>query len=318
MIYDAAYEIVLDEIFLRLDSFIPHLSVLLKIEGLNPARSIKLKTAVSLIESLEASSCLHKGSRIIESSSGNLGTALSVICAAKGYQLTIVTDPNAAELSVRMMEALGTSVIMVTDRDANGGFLGTRIAYIMAALAQDNDLLWPNQYASIANPDAHYQRTARSIHREIPHADVILVGVGTGGTLVGCLSYYREHSPATRVVAVDAAGSVIFGGASAPRHIPGIGASRVPELLRDPGDLERILVTEQDTVDMCWRLAREHGIAAGGSTGSVLAAAGRLASTLPDGATVVAISPDLGEQYLESVYSEDWIKQHLAGARVSP
>jgi N-(2-amino-2-carboxyethyl)-L-glutamate synthase len=311
MIYEDSCGVVLDDVFLRLCGFLPGIEVLLKLEGLNPAGSIKLKTAVSLVRDLEECARLRVGSRIIESSSGNLGRALSVVCAAKGYPLTIVTDPNASGASIRMMEALGTNVVVVRERDANGGFLGTRIAYIEAELARDRGLVWPNQYASQANAAAHYERTARSIHTEIPQAGAVVVGVGTSGTLMGCLSYYLKHSPATRIIAVDAAGSVLFGGPPGPRHIPGIGASRVPELFADGGEFEKVQVPESEAVAMCWRLARERGLAVGGSTGSVLAAVAALAATFPPGETVVAISPDLGEQYLESVYDRSWVSRHF-------
>jgi cysteine synthase A len=317
MIYEDSCEIVLDDVFLRLPGFLPGVEVLLKIEGLNPAGSIKLKTALSLVQDLEECARLRAGSRLIESSSGNLGRALSVVCAAKGYALTIVTDPNASPASIRMMQALGTDVVVVSKRDANGGFLGTRIAYIQSELAQDSDLVWPNQYANHANAAAHYERTARSIHSEVPQADAIVIGVGTCGTLMGCLSYYLKHSPDTRIIAVDAAGSVLFGGPAGTRHIPGIGASRVPELFADGGEFEKVLVPEAEAVAVCWRLARERGLAVGGSTGSVLAAVQTLASTFAPGDTVVAISPDLGEQYLESVYERSWVGRHFGGRAVN-
>jgi N-(2-amino-2-carboxyethyl)-L-glutamate synthase len=309
VIYQNSYDIVLDDIFLDLADLLPEVTVLLKLEGFNPAGSIKLKTAVSLIEDLEKHAQPSRGCHIIESSSGNIGIALSVVCAAKGYPLTIVTDPNASTLSLRMMETLGTEVVIVAERDANGGFLGSRIAYIAAALARDSTLLWPNQYANWANAQAHYERTARSIHQTVPHADSLVIGVGTTGTLMGCVSYYAEHSPATRLIAVDAVGSVLFGGAQGPRHIPGIGASRVPEIFVDDNRFERVAVPEQEAIAMCQRLASERGILVGGSTGSALAAVRRLRETFRPGSTVVTVSPDLGTHYLDSVYEESWVGQ---------
>ncbi len=311
MIYESACQVVLDDIFLRLRGFIDDIDLLLKLEAFNPAGSIKIKTALSLIEDLEKDDRLRPGSRIIESSSGNLGTALGVVCAAKGYPLTIVTDPNASKASIRMMETLGAEVVIVTKRDANDGFLGTRIAYIRDQLTRDRRLVWPNQYANPANAAAHYERTACSIHAEIPQACAIIVGAGTTGTLMGCFSYYEKHSPDTRIVAVDSVGSVLFGGQRGPRYIPGIGVSRVPELFVESAALEKIVIPEHQAIAMCWRLARERGVVAGGSTGSVLAAVWELRDTFPSGSTVVAISPDLGYQYLDSVYVSAWVRDHF-------
>ncbi|WP_412538153.1 2,3-diaminopropionate biosynthesis protein SbnA [Longispora sp. K20-0274] len=315
MIYQSAHDIVFEDVFLELGGLVPDVRVLLKIEGLNPAGSIKLKPAVALVESLEAQG-LRPGGRLIESSSGNLGIALSAVCAAKGYELTIVTDPNATPAAVRTMKALGARVVVISERDANGGYLASRVDYIVDQIARDPDLLWPNQYANPANRAAHHERTARGIHREVPHADVLVIGVGTTGTLMGCLSYYREHSPGTRVVAVDAEGSMLFGGPSGKRHIPGLGASRIPEVFVDTGEFDKVVVPETETVEMCRLIARRHGLLVGGSTGTVLAGVRRIAASLPVGSTVVAVSPDLGERYLDSVYCDTWVADRYPGVNI--
>ncbi|MGX8903839.1 2,3-diaminopropionate biosynthesis protein SbnA [Streptomyces netropsis] len=309
MIFESAADVVIDDVFLHLPGFLPSADVFLKLEGLNPAGSVKLKTAVALIDSLERSGSLHAGSRVIESSSGNLGVALSVVCAAKGYPLTVVTDPNAARHSIRVMESLGTDVVVVRSRDAQGGYLHTRINYIHQCLAQDPDLVWLNQYANPAGVKAHRDRTAAAVHEGLGTVDALFVGVGTTGTLMGCVEYFGKHSPVTRVVAVDAAGSVTFGAPAAPRFIPGLGASRQPELFVDDGGFEKTLIAETDTVAMCRRVAETYGLLVGGSTGTVLAAVQQLAHTLPTGARVAVISPDLGDKYIDTVYSDEWVSQ---------
>ncbi|MBB5935019.1 2,3-diaminopropionate biosynthesis protein SbnA [Streptomyces zagrosensis] len=309
MIFERASDVVMDDVFLRLPGFLATSEVFLKLEGLNPAGSVKLKTAVALIESLERAGSLHPGSRIIESSSGNLGVALSVACTAKGYALTVVTDPNAARHSIRVMESLGTDVVVVTTRDAQGGFLHTRINYIHQRLAQDPDLVWLNQYANPAGVRAHRDRTAAAIHEGLGTVDALFVGVGTTGTLMGCVEYFAEHSPTTRVVAVDSVGSVTFGMPAAPRFIPGLGASRRPELFADTGRFEKTLIAEADTVAMCRRVAERYGLLVGGSTGTVLAAVQQFAPTLPEGSRVAVISPDLGDKYVDTVYSDTWVAE---------
>lgn len=306
MIYERASDIILDDVFLHLPGFVDHARVFLKLEGLNPAGSIKLKTALGLIEAAENSGLLRADSRIIESSSGNLGIALAVVCAARGYSLAVVTDPNATRQSVRVMESLGTEVIEVSKRDANGGYLQTRIDYIEQRLAEQPGLVWLNQYANPAGARVHRDRTARALHEGLGQVDVLFVGTGTSGTLMGCVEYFARHSPATRVIAVDSVGSVTFGTA-APRFIPGLGTSRRPEIYRDTGTFDKVLIDEVDTIATCRLIATRYGLLPGGSTGTVLAAVRKLGPTLPQGARVAVISPDMGDKYVDTVYSDPWI-----------
>ena len=313
MIFETAYDVVTDDIFLDMAGFIPGVALNLKLEGLNPAGSIKLKTAVALIEDLVNRFGIGPGDRLIESSSGNLGIALGTLCATRGINLTIVADPNTNSAAVRTMRAQGTTVVVVTERDANGGFLQTRIDYIRSQLARDRKLFWPNQYANRANSAAHYRYTARSILKELPDVGAVLIGVSTSGTLMGCREFFNEHRPATRIIAVDSEGSILFSDQGAPRLIPGLGASLRPELLVDHGDYERVVVPEVETVAACHMVARRYGLLVGGSTGTVLAAVRRLAPTLHNGEPVVAISPDTGERYIESIYSEQWVADHFPG-----
>ncbi|MDQ3276313.1 MAG: 2,3-diaminopropionate biosynthesis protein SbnA [Actinomycetota bacterium] len=313
MIFVNGFDIVLDDVFVALDGFVPGVEVYLKLEGLNPAGSIKLKTAVALIEDAEADGRIRGGSRIIESTSGNLGAALAQICAAKRYPLTLVTDPNANARSIRAIESLGADVVRVQERDDQQGFLQTRIDYILARLSEEPDLVWLNQYANAANMRAHRDQTATAIHKELGAIDALFVGAGTTGTLMGCARYFGEHSPHTRIVAVDAVGSVTFGHPAGKRHLTGLGTSRRPELLDDDGTFEKVMVSEPDSIRMCHHLARRYGLLLGASTGTVLVAVRRLSGTLPPGSRVVVISPDLGEKYFDNVYSRSWVAERYPG-----
>ncbi|WP_347568037.1 2,3-diaminopropionate biosynthesis protein SbnA [Janthinobacterium lividum] len=278
-----------------------------KIEGLNPAGSIKMKTALGMIASLEARGDIKSDTVLIESSSGSLGVALSMICAERGYKFTCVVDPNASSQNVKMMKALGAGIIMVTERDDNGGFLGTRIAHIKKLTAGDARYLWLNQYANPDNPRAHVRTTARSIFERFERLDYLFIGAGTTGTLMGCVAFFQEHSPHTKIVAVDSVGSVTFGHSSGARYIPGLGTSRRPEVYAPDGIHAFEMIAEVDTVAMCRYLAHTNGFLAGGSTGTVLAAVHQWQQKLPPEATVVAISPDLGERYLDTVYDDEWV-----------
>ncbi|MCS0638177.1 2,3-diaminopropionate biosynthesis protein SbnA [Streptomyces sp. LP05-1] len=307
MIAEEIYDLVLDDLFIRVDQLAPGNSVLLKLEGLNPAGSVKLKTAVALVARAEETGRAFPRTRLIESTSGNLGVALAMVCAAKGYPLTCVTDPNANAPSVRLMKALGAEVVVIDVRDGNGGYLQSRINYIHERLAREPDTYWLNQYANPAGPRAHHDRTGRSIFEEIGHVDYVFIGAGTTGTLMGCAEFFRRHSPATRIVAVDAVGSVTFGGPPGRRHIPGLGTSRRPEIL-DAGKVDEVvLVPEADAVEMCRSLAESRGLLLGGSSGTVLSAVKGMAGEFPPGSVVVALSPDSGDRYLETVYDDSWV-----------
>lgn len=307
MIVDHAYDIVTDDIYLRMPKLIDQSDVYLKLEGINPAGSVKLKTAVALIEDAEARGFLKPGCGVVESSSGNLGVALSMVCSVKGYPFTCIIDPNTSERCVATMRALGAQIVMVHERDENGGFLGTRIARLNEMLACDPGLIWPNQYANGANPRVHFERTAASIVESISPVDYLFVGAGTTGTLMGCASYFRQFSPDTRIIGVDTNGSVTFGYPAGPRHIPGLGTSRRPELCRADILDEVLLADESEAIRTCRMIAADYGLLIGGSTGSVLAAVCEYGPRIPAGSTVVAIAPDLGDRYLDTIYDDDWV-----------
>ena len=281
----------------------------LKCEGLNFAGSIKLKPAVEMVNAAERAGTLTPRSILVESSSGNLGVALSMIAASKGYRFLCVTD-SRCNLSTRLlMQALGGEVHLITEPDPARGFLGARLDYVRALCASDDRYVWLNQYANPGNWMAHYRTTAPSIARSFPELDVLFVGAGTTGTLMGCARFFREWHRTVRVVAVDAAGSVTFGGEPGRRMIPGLGTSVRPPLLDESYVDEVIHIEEPDTIRTCHRLART-GFLFGGSTGTVVSGAlDWLARHDRPGLTAVAIAPDLGERYIETIYQANWVQR---------
>ncbi|MEU6217828.1 2,3-diaminopropionate biosynthesis protein SbnA [Streptomyces sp. NPDC047022] len=282
-------------------------SLYLKCEGFNFAGSVKLKAAIEMVETAERDGLLGPDSILIESSSGNLGVALSMIAASKGYKFICVTD-SRCNLSTRLlMEALGSEVHIIADLDANGGFLGARIDYVRALCASDDRYVWLSQYTNPGNWRAHYRKTAPEIARQFPRLDVLFVGAGTTGTLMGCARYFREWHRPVQIVAVDSVGSVSFGGEPGRRMIPGLGMSMRPPLLDESYVDEVIRVEEADTIRACHRLARR-GFLFGGSTGTVVSGAmDWLARHETRGLTAVAIAPDLGERYLDTIYQTNWL-----------
>ncbi|MFJ4434525.1 2,3-diaminopropionate biosynthesis protein SbnA [Streptomyces sp. NPDC088923] len=303
--------------FLELPGFQSSFDTYVKLEGLNPAGSIKVKPARELIDSAEAAGRIGPDTRLIESTSGNLGIALATICAARGYPLTLVTDPNANARTVKYIRALGADLVVVDRRDGSGGFLRSRIEYILERLMEDPRLLWLNQYSNPANSAAHAKHTGPEILDEFGAPDWLFVGTGTSGTLMGLLAHLRARQAPTAVVAVDTKGSITFGGPPGRRFIPGLGASRRPEIYRDDGSFDKVLIDEADTVRLCRAVARRYGLLLGGSSGTVLAAVERYAGRIASGSRVLAISPDMGDGYLDSIYDDHWVREHFGSAALA-
>ena len=230
-----------------------------------------------------------------------------LIAASKGYQFLCVTDSRCNLSTRRLMEALGSRVHIISEPDAVGGFLGARIDYVRAMCASDDRYVWLNQYTNPGNWQAHYRTTAPAIARQFPLLDVLFVGAGTTGTLMGCARFFREWHRPVRIVAVDSVGSVTFGGPAARRMIPGLGTGVRPPLLDESYVDDVVLVEEADTIRSCHRLARS-GFLFGGSTGTAVTGAVRWLEQhgSPD-VTAVTVAPDLGERYLDTVYQTNWV-----------
>ncbi|GAB3667052.1 2,3-diaminopropionate biosynthesis protein SbnA [Actinocorallia lasiicapitis] len=287
----------------------------LKCEGFNFAGSVKLKAAAEMVAAAERSGVITEGSVLVESSSGNLGIALATIAASKGYRFLCITDPRCNRASQRVMRALGAEVRVISQQDANGGYLESRIRYVRDLVGSSEKYVWLNQYANPNNWRAHYRHTAPAISRAFPDLDVLFVGAGTTGTLMGCARWFKEHNRPVTVVAIDAVGSVTFGGIPERRMVPGLGTSTRPELVDESYIDDVVHVAEPDTITTCHSLAAR-GFLFGGSTGTVVSGAVRWLNEKYPGAepVAVAISPDLGERYLDSIYEDGWLNEHFGHA----
>lgn len=293
--------------------------IYLKCEGFNFAGSVKLKAAAAMVEAAEREGVLTADSIIVESSSGNLGIALSLIAASRGLKFVCITDPRCNPASMRVMRALGAEVRVVSDKDANGGYLGGRIAFVRGLCESDRRYVWLNQYANRNNWLAHYRGTAPAIDREFPDLEVLFVGAGTTGTLMGCARYFRERERPVTIVAIDAVGSVTFGGVPERRMVPGLGTSSRPALVDESFIDDVVHVPEPDTIRTVHALA-SRGFLFGGSTGTVVSGASRwLDEKYPgEDPVAVAIAPDLGERYLDSIYEEGWVREHFGDVLCDP
>lgn len=312
MIINSPTELVFRDLFYRLDGFANGHDVFLKLEGMHITGSIKFKTAMGLVEDLERRGVANPGeTTLIESSSGNLGIALSLVCASKGYRFICVTDPKANRSNIKGMELYGAEVIVVDKPDPVDGYLGTRLKTIKRLLETEPNSIWLNQYANPAAMNVHAEQTAGEIIEEFKKVDWIFVGSGTTGTITGVAARLRKEFPHIKVIAVEPEGSVTFGGESGKRNIPGIGTSVRPPLADNVVPDQVVTISEPATVESCRKFVREYHLLVGGSTGAVLEAVREKAPEFAPGDTIVAISPDLGEKYLDTIYEPSWVAANI-------
>jgi len=286
----------------------PGPTVIAKLELMNPSGSMKDRPAAFIVERGLADGTITAASHLVESSSGNFGIALATAARVHALDFTCVVDPKTTPANLRILNALGAEVEIVTEPDEHGCYLGARLRRVAELCREGPDRVWINQYANERNWQAHYHGTAAEILADLDRPiDCLVVPVSTTGTILGLARRLRHDFPALRVVAVDAAGSVIFGGPAGPRHVPGLGAGRRPELLA-PGEIDEVVsVSDREAVAGCRELATSEGIVAGGSSGAVVAAIGRLRPRLPAQWQVLTVLPDRGDRYLDQVYDDAWV-----------
>ncbi|MFC0273644.1 2,3-diaminopropionate biosynthesis protein SbnA [Metabacillus herbersteinensis] len=290
---------------------VSNINVYAKLEMLNPGGSMKDRPAEFFIRKGMEEGKIHSKTHLIESSSGNLGIALALLAKFHNLSFTCVVDPKISQTNLKMIKALGANISMVKEPDEHGGYLQTRIKRVNELLSSTPNAYWINQYANDNNWRAHYYGTGREIVEQLigEPLDILIAPVSTSGSIMGISRRLRETYPYLTVVAVDAVGSIIFNSPSAPRELPGIGASRVPELLnRDEID-QVIHVNDYESALACREILEKEGIFAGGSSGSVVAAIKKLVPSLTNKTNIVTIFPDRGERYLDLVYDDQWLNK---------
>ncbi len=272
-----------------------------KLESFNPGGSVKDRIGVAMIEAAEAEGRIEPGrTRIVEATSGNTGIALAFVCAAKGYELVLTLPQGMSRERESLLRLYGARV----DVTESLGGMGEAVE-AARAMAREGDTFLPDQFSNPANPEIHRRTTGPEIERALEgRVDVLVAGVGTGGTITGVGEYLRKGNPQLRVVAVEPQGSaVLSGGQPGPHRIQGIGAGFVPPVLNRELLDEIVAVSDDDAIHTAWSCARRVGLLAGISCGAALWAALQVAARPESrGKRIVVIMPDSGERYVSQAF----------------
>ncbi|MBD2016429.1 cysteine synthase A [Microcoleus sp. FACHB-53] len=274
--------------------------IVVKLEGMNPAASVKDRIGVSMIQAAEEAGRIVPGqSVIVEPTSGNTGIALAMVAAAKGYRVILIMPDTMSHERQAMLKAYGAQV------ELTPGYQGMKGAINRAQeiVATTPNAFMPQQFRNPANPKIHRETTAEEIWADTDgEVDFLIAGVGTGGTLTGVAEVIKKRKPSFKAIAVEPANSpVLSGGEPQPHKQQGIGAGFIPEVLNKELIDEVITVTDEEAIDYGRRLAREEGILSGISSGTALAAAIKVAKRPEnEGRLIVMVQPSYGERYLST------------------
>jgi cystathionine beta-synthase len=301
-----------DTALVRLSRIHPPRNLVAKVEHMNPGGSIKERIAVAMIDAAEEHGLLRPGGTIIEPTSGNTGVGLAMVGAVRGYRVICTVPDKVSKEKQDLLRAYGVEVI-VTPTNLTPEHPDSYYGVARRLTEEIDGAFHPDQYSNRANPQAHYDTTGPEIWRQTDgEIDVLVVGVGTGGTISGSGRYLKEQKPGLVVVGADPEGSIFTAEDQASIHqysVEGVGEDFYPETVELDVIDRWVKVTDAESFAMTRRLAREEGILVGGSCGMAAHAALRVAEEDAD-ALVVVILPDSGRGYLSKVFNDDWMREH--------
>jgi 2,3-diaminopropionate biosynthesis protein SbnA len=288
-----------------------------KLESLNPGYSVKDRSARGLLEQAIKDHDLKPGATIVESSSGNMGHALAMLCAMHRFRFICVLDPKTPKSNTSLVEAFGGKVVMIDTPDATGSFQKRRIATAKRIAQEMPNCINLDQYNNPAAIEAHYRTTGPELLRQTrTRIDVLIGTASTGSHLSGTAKFLKEKLPNIKVIGVEPVGSVVFGGTYQSFLQNGTGLSFRPGNIREQYIDEVQRVADVDAFRVCRELAKRDGLLLGGSSGSVLHVAAGLRAAAVEPCNVVVILPDGGLKYLETIYDNRWLIEHGLGVLV--
>jgi len=298
MVADSLLETIGQTPLVRLDSIRCGAEILAKVEAGNPMGSVKDRIAANMVLAAERSGVLHRGSVIVEPTSGNTGIGLAFVCAKKGYRLVLTMPETMSRERRALLAHLGAELILTSGGEGMQGAIDAA----RKLLAEIPGAWMPDQFANPANPEAHRLTTGPEIWEQSEgRVDILVAGVGTGGTLTGTGSFLKEQRQVMVVAVEPAASAVLSGGAPGKHGIQGIGAGFVPEVLDRSLIDEVVQVEDEEALTMARILARKEGLLCGISSGAAMRAAVQIGNRLENkGKTIVVILPDTGERYLST------------------
>jgi cysteine synthase A len=270
-----------------------------KLEFFNPLSSVKDRIAASMLEAAEVEGLINPSTLIVEPTSGNTGIALAFICAAKNYRLCLTMPDTMSEERRKLLKHLGAELVLTPGAEGMKGAIGKA----REILESEKDTYMPDQFANPANPRVHRETTAEEIWRDTEgQADILVAGVGTGGTLTGVAQVIKSRKPSFKVVAVEPSDSpVLSGGEKGPHKIQGIGAGFIPEVLDQSLIDDVVTVTNDDAFETARRAAKLEGILCGISSGAAIKAAVDVAGRPESaGKNIVTILASFGERYIST------------------
>ena len=317
-VYENVLELVGHTPLVRLNRITKGISstVLAKLEYYNPGGSIKDRIGYYMLEIAEKEGIIKPGATIVEPTSGNTGVGLAIASLIKGYKMIFVIPDKMSEEKINLLKAFGAKVI-ITATDVPPDHPSNYIKLAERIVKESENAYMPNQFSNKGNPLAHYNTTGPEIwYQTGGKIDVLVAGMGTGGTISGTAKYLKEKNPDIRIVGVDPEGSVYhhkFYQTEGPVHsykVEGIGEDFLPDTLDLSLIDEVIVVSDKDAFHTARELAIKEGIFAGGSAGAAVYGALEVAKKLDKDKTVVVILPDTGRNYLTKIYSDDWMRNH--------